>query len=38
MCTKLARQIRDKIEDTLTYPGQIKVNVIREVRAQEIAK
>ncbi len=37
-CTKLARQIRDKIEDTLTYPGQIKVNVIREVRAQEIAK
>lgn len=37
-CTKMARAIRDKIENTLTYPGQIKVNVIREIRAQEIAK
>lgn len=37
-CMKLARQIREKIENELTYPGQIKVNVIREVRAQEIAK
>ena len=37
-CVKIARDIRDTIEDTLTYPGQIKVNVIREVRAQEIAK
>ena len=37
-CVKMARSIRDKIESELTYPGQIKVNVIREVRAQEIAK
>lgn len=38
VCVKMARAIRDKIESELTYPGQIKVNVIREVRAQEIAK
>ncbi len=37
-CTKLAREIRDQIEEELTYPGQIKVNVIREVRASELAK
>ena len=37
-CIKLARDIKDQIEDELTYPGQIKVNIIREVRAQEIAK
>ncbi len=37
-CAKLARQIRDQIEEELTYPGQIKVNVIREIRAQELAK
>lgn len=37
-CMKMARDIREKIESELTYPGQIKVNVIREVRAQEIAK
>lgn len=37
-CIKMARDIRDQIEETLTYPGQIKVNVIREVRAQELAK
>lgn len=37
-CVKLARNIREKIENELTYPGQIKVNVIREVRAQEVAK
>ncbi len=34
----LARQIREKIENEMTYPGQIKVQVIREVRAIEIAK
>ena len=33
-----ARQIAKKIEDTLDYPGQIKVNVIRESRAIEYAK
>ena len=35
---KLARDIREKIENELTYPGQIKVTVIRETRANEIAK
>lgn len=37
-CAQLARDIRDEIEEQLTYPGQIKVNVIREIRAQELAK
>lgn len=35
---KLAREIREEIENSMTYPGQIKVTVIRELRAQEIAK
>ena len=35
---KLARDIREKIENELTYPGQITVTVIRETRVQEIAK
>ncbi len=34
----LARAIAKKIEDTLDYPGQIKVSVIRESRATEYAK
>ena len=34
----LARSITKKIEDELDYPGQIKVNVIRESRAVEYAK
>ena len=34
----LAQQIRAKIESDLTYPGQIKVSVIREYRAVETAK
>jgi len=34
----LAKDIAKKIEQELEYPGQIKVVVIREVRAQEIAK
>lgn len=37
-CHKLAREIKDKIEAELTYPGQIKVTVIRETRACELAK
>ncbi len=35
---KMAQDIRDNIEHNVTYPGQIKVAVIREYRAQEIAK
>ncbi len=34
----LARDIVRKIEDQLTYPGQIKVTVIRETRSVEYAK
>ncbi len=34
----LSRDIARKIEKELTYPGQIKVTVIREMRAVEIAK
>lgn len=34
----LAREICKKIESELDYPGQIKVNVIRESRASEFAK
>ena len=37
-CYRLAREIKDKIESELTYPGQIKVTVIRETRASETAK
>ena len=37
-CYRLAREIKEKIENELTYPGQIKVTVIRETRAQETAK
>lgn len=35
---KLARDIANKIEATMSYPGIIKVNVIRETRAVEYAK
>ena len=35
---KLAQNIAKKIEEDLQYPGEIKVNVIRETRAEEIAK
>ena len=35
---KIARDIREKIENELTYPGQIKVTVIRETRANELAR
>jgi ribonuclease Y len=35
---RLSRDIAQKIQDTLQYPGQIKVTVIRETRAVEYAK
>jgi len=35
---KLSRAIADKIEEELKYPGEIKVNVLRETRAIEYAR
>lgn len=37
-CTLLAQKIKDRIENEMTYPGYIKVTVIRETRAVETAK
>ena len=34
----VAREIAEKIESELEYPGQIKVNVVRETRAVDYAK
>jgi len=33
----LAKEIARKIESELEYPGQIKVNIIRETRATDVA-
>ena len=33
-----AREIKERIENELTYPGQIKINIIRESRAIDYAK
>ena len=35
---KIAREIKEKIESEMQYPGTIKITVIRETRAQEEAK
>ena len=34
----VAHEIVKKIEDELEYPGQIKINMIRETRAVDYAK
>ena len=36
--SNLARNVVKKIEENLVYPGQIKVTVVRETRATEVAK
>jgi len=35
---KMAHDIKERIENEVTYPGEIKINVIREYRASETAK
>jgi ribonuclease Y len=35
---KVARDIKEKIENEMQYPGTIKITVVRETRAEEIAK
>ena len=35
---KLSFQISEKIQNEMTYPGQVKVTVIRETRAISFAK
>ena len=35
---KIAREMKEKIESEMQYPGTIKITVIRETRAQEEAK
>ncbi len=36
--TLMAQELKKEVEEKLTYPGQIKISVIRELRATEIAK
>ncbi len=38
IAVQMARDIVKRIEEELDYPGQIKVTVIREVRAVEYAR
>ena len=34
----IARNVAKQVEDELTYPGQIRVTVVRESRATEFAR
>lgn len=36
--SRMAREVARKIENEMTYPGQVKVTVIREMRAVDYAK
>ena len=36
--TLLARDVSKRIEEEMDYPGQIKVNIIRETRVVDYAK
>jgi len=36
--TVLARNVSKRVENEMDYPGQIKVNVIRETRVVDYAK
>jgi len=38
LATKLSRDISKKVEKNIDYPGQVKINVIRETRSVEYAK
>jgi ribonuclease Y len=38
LCAKMSRDLAKRIEEELTYPGQIKVTVVRESRYVEYAK
>ena len=35
---KLAHEVADRIEENLKYPGEIKVTIIRETRAEDFAR
>ncbi|MEY4951246.1 MAG: hypothetical protein RL698_3457 [Pseudomonadota bacterium] len=37
-CALLARDVARRVENEMTYPGQIRVTVIRETRATEVAR
>ena len=36
--TKLSSEIAEKIQNEMTYPGQVKITVIRETRSVAYAK